>query len=68
MSEEMHLCLSDLLDQDLSSYEFFYALPKAIQDRLQSQDPGTFDELQEQAARLRRELGEFHEKKRGASL
>ena len=31
--QESFLCLSDLLDQDLSSYEYFHALPVEIQKK-----------------------------------
>ena len=30
--------LSDLLDQDTTSYEFFYSLPRQLQDEIRKQD------------------------------
>ena len=53
MSESIHLCLSDLLDQDLTSYEFFYSLPHELQQKARESDVRSFEELQELAARLR---------------
>lgn len=38
--------LSDLLDQDISSYEFYYSQPKEIQDRIKERDISTFREMQ----------------------
>ena len=54
-----YLCLTDLLDQDLSSYEYFQTLAPEIQTALRREDAsvGTLDELQARAERLR-ELGE----------
>lgn len=40
------LGLSDLLEQDLSSYEFFHALPQAVQKKVEEADPVSFEELQ----------------------
>jgi len=46
-----YLCLSDLLDQDLSAYEYFYALPPDVQEKLKRKDDiSSFEELQQQAA------------------
>ena len=46
-----YLCLSDLLDQNLSAYEYFQTLSPEVQSRLQ-QDDGvtTFEDLQARAA------------------
>ncbi len=30
-----HLGLSELLDQDFSSYEFYYSLPTAVREQIQ---------------------------------
>lgn len=45
---EHYLCLTDLLDQDLSAYEYFQTLPPAVQTALRREDGGigTLDELQ----------------------
>lgn len=50
-----YLCLTDLLDQDLSSYEYFQTLAPEIQTALRREDDGvgTLDELQARAERLR---------------
>ena len=42
-----HLCLTDLLDQDLSAYEYFQTRPPEMQSALRRQDSITsFAELQ----------------------
>ncbi len=50
-----YLCLTDLLDQDLSSYEYFQTLAPELQTALRREDAsvGTLDELQARAERLR---------------
>ena len=52
-----YLCLTDLLDQDLSAYEFFQTLSPEEQSNLRRYDSeiATFSELQARAARLRAE-------------
>nr|WP_326126005.1 hypothetical protein [uncultured Oscillibacter sp.] len=57
-----YLCLTDLLDQDLSSYEYFQTLAPEVQTALRREDGGvgTLEELQARAARL----GEIEESKR----
>ena len=53
MSEYIHLCLTDLLDQDLSSQEYFNTLPDAVRNRLLARDEvRTFAELQQEAQKL----------------
>ena len=51
---EHYLCLTDLLDQDLSAYEYFQTLPPAVQTALRREDGGigTLDELQARVAHL----------------
>lgn len=49
-SSDRYLCLTDLLDQDLSSYEWFYAQPKAVQQKLREADPSSFEEMQAAAS------------------
>jgi len=39
--------LSDLLDQDLSSYEYFYGLPVNIQQKIIARDINSFEEMQD---------------------
>lgn len=51
--ENVHLCLSDLLDQDLSSFEYFQTLPRYVQQTLQEQEIVTFEELQEHAEKIK---------------
>ena len=54
MSEYVHLCLTDLLDRDMSRQEYFNALPDAARRALLEMDEiRTFAELQESAARFR---------------
>ena len=50
-----YLCLTDLLDQNLSAYEFFQTLSPGIQDTLRRTDSGvsSFEELQARANYLR---------------
>ena len=43
MSIEEHVGLSDLLDQDLSSYEYFHSLPKELQDKIIMKDITSFE-------------------------
>lgn len=52
-STDQHLCLSDLLEEDLSSYEFFHGLPVEIQQKIQEADVSTFEEMQEIAGQFR---------------
>ena len=48
-----YLCLTDLLDQDLSAYEYFQSLPTDVREELKREDSiTTFDELQARAAHL----------------
>ena len=49
-----YLCLTDLLDQDLSAYEFFQTLSPDEQSDLRRYDSeiATFSELQARAAHL----------------
>lgn len=44
---EKYICLTDLLDQDLSSYEYFYSLSKKLRDKIEQEDPTSFEEMQE---------------------
>lgn len=54
-STDQHLCLTDLLDQDLSSYEYFHSLPEELKKKLERRDVSTFAEMQEfvEAERLK---------------
>lgn len=49
-----YLCLTDLLDQDLSAYEYFQTLSPELQTRLRREDGciGTLDELQARVGHL----------------
>ena len=53
-SFQNYLCLTDLLDQDLSAYEYFQTLSQQLQATLRREDGniGTLDELQARAAHL----------------
>lgn len=58
MPDYVHLCLSDLLDQDLTSQEFFNTLPTSVRQKLLQEDEArTFGELQERAAKLKIKMG-----------
>lgn len=48
------LGLSALLEHDLSSYEYFNALPKELQEEIRQQDAHSFEEMQSIVAKLRR--------------
>ena len=49
-----YLCLSDLLDQDLSAYEYYQTLSPELKSSLRRQDGITsFEELQIRVAHLR---------------
>lgn len=50
---DTHLDLTDLLDQDISSFEYFQTLPEAVKKQLRNMDIRTFKELQEQAGKLK---------------
>ena len=56
-SFQNYLCLTDLLDQDLSAYEFFQTLSAAEQSALRryGSEITSFSELQSRASRLRAE-------------
>lgn len=41
-----YLCLSDLLDADLSSYEYFCSLPENIKQKIEMEDARSFSEMQ----------------------
>ena len=46
-----YLCLTELLDQDLSAYEYFQTLPPELQTKLRREDEiRSFEELQSRAA------------------
>lgn len=44
-----HLSLSDLLEHDMSSYEYFNSLPPQLQSELNQHDIASFEELQRKA-------------------
>ena len=52
---EPYLCLTDLLDQDTSAYEYFQTLPPEVQDALRREDGdiGTLEELQARVSHVR---------------
>ena len=52
-----HLCLSDLLDQDLSSYEYFQTLPPDIKRKVMECDFRSLEEMQEYVSTLMRYRG-----------
>ncbi len=46
------LGLSDLLDQDISSYEYFYSLPAKTQQKIVARDIRSFEEMQDYVRHL----------------
>ncbi len=53
--QEPFLCLSDLLDQDLSSYEYFHSLPLEIQKKIEESDVNSFADMQQMAEKIKAE-------------
>ena len=45
--------LSDLLDQDISSYEYFNSLSPKIQQKIVARDINSFQEMQDYVRNLR---------------
>ena len=43
--QEPFLCLSELLDQDLSSYEYFHSLPLEVQKKIEESDVNSFADM-----------------------
>ena len=43
---ENHICLTDLLDQDISSYEYFCSLSEEMKTKVEQEDPTSFEEMQ----------------------
>lgn len=55
---ESYLGLTDLLDQNLSAYEYFQTLPPEVQTMLRRKDTvSSFEELQAQGEHLRAAQG-----------
>ena len=53
-----YLCLTDLLDQDLTAWEYFQTLPPAVQTALRREgSASSFEELQARANGLRAAVG-----------
>ena len=53
--QEPFLCLSDLLDQDLSSYEYFHSLPLEIQKKIEESVVNSFADMQQMAEKIKAE-------------
>ena len=53
--QEPFLCLSELLDQDLSSYEYFHSLPLEVQKKIEESDVNSFAEMQKIAEKIKSE-------------
>lgn len=53
MLAEYEIGLSALLEQDLSSYEYFHSLPESVQHRIEKRDIGSFGEMQSYVKSLR---------------
>ena len=46
MYSNEYLGLSDLLDQDLTSYEYYHSLPEALQKEIAKKDFSSFEDMQ----------------------
>ncbi len=53
--QELFLCLSELLDQDLSSYEYFHSLPLEVQKKIEESDVNSFADMQQIAEKIKSE-------------
>ena len=53
--QEPFLCLSELLDQDLSSYEYFHSLPLEVQKKIEESDVNSFADMQQIAEKIQSE-------------
>ena len=56
MQHEQHyqLGLADLLNSDLSCYEYFCSLPEQFRQKIEAQDLRSFEEMQDYVDQLRR--------------
>lgn len=55
MSDHIYLCLTELLDQDISSMEYFNSLPDDVRHKLlQDDDVRTFSQLQKRSDEIRK--------------
>lgn len=45
-SLDIHIGLSALLEDDLTSYEYFHSLPEALQHKIVERDICSFEEMQ----------------------
>lgn len=54
LNGQYELGLSALLEHDLSSYEYFNALPPKIKEEIVERDAHSFEEMQTIAAEMRR--------------
>lgn len=43
---DQHLCLTDLIDQDLTANEYYQTLPDSIKSQLKDAEITSFEELQ----------------------
>ena len=50
------LGLDDLLESDLTSYEYFHSLPADIRRRVERRDIGSFGEMTKYVSELRNEI------------
>lgn len=59
------LGLSDLLDQNLSCYEYFYSLPPGVQKKISQRDVASFEEMRQMVEDMGCLKGEGSSRKRG---
>lgn len=53
MTEPIYLGLADLLEQDLSSYEYFHSLSSDVRRALEEEDVRSFAQMQDTVRRHR---------------
>ena len=53
--QEPFLCLSELVDQDLSSYEYFHSLPMEVHKQVEKSDVNSFADMQQIAEKIKSE-------------
>ena len=53
--QEPFLCLSELLDHDLSGYEYFHSLPLEVQKNIEESDVNSFADMQQIAEKIKSE-------------
>ena len=66
LDSSYQLGLTDLLDQNITCYEYFHGLPQAYQRMITERDIGSYDDMQAYVDELNahyRTLPTYHEKR-----